>query len=155
MRVDCARLGWSAARRARLSAAQRGQSMVEFAFCIPVFLLLLFGTFEVGMLYKTHAAYDQAAQQAVRIAASAGNAGNADAQMLTALQHTLASQDLTQIAAATVYDATVDGTQVPGSPQTGSVRTQNTAPQNGIGGAKSVGSLLRSSRFWPLSWRTS
>lgn len=92
--------------------------MVEFAFCIPVFLLLLFGTFEVGMLYKTHAAYDQAAQQAVRIAASAGNAGNADAQMLTALQHTLASQDLTQIAAATVYDATVDGTQVPGSPQT-------------------------------------
>ena len=37
----------------------------------------------------------------------------------------------------------------------GSVRTQNTAPQNRMGGAKSVGRPLRSSRFWLLSWSKS
>jgi len=97
---------------------QPGQSMVEFALCIPVFVLLLFGTLEVGMLYKTHAAYDQAAQQAVRIAASAGNAGDADAQMLTALQQHLVGENLNQIISVTVFDATIAGTPVNTTAQT-------------------------------------
>ncbi len=86
--------------------APDGQALVEFAFIIPVFLLLLFGTLEVGLLLKTRAAYDQAAQQAVRVAAAAGNAGDADARMLTTLQQTLPAENLDGITSVTVFDAT-------------------------------------------------
>jgi len=51
--------------RGRLSG-MRGQSTAEFALAVPIFLLLLFGAFEVGALLKTHAAYQEATISAAR-----------------------------------------------------------------------------------------
>ncbi len=93
---------------------ERGQTVVEFALVIPVVLLLLFATLELGMFYKTHSAYQEAAQEAVRIAAAAGNAGdatsqNADAQALAQFKSMLPGEDLNAIQSVTVYDATAGG----------------------------------------------
>lgn len=87
----------------------RGQSTTEFALTIPLFLALLFGALELGMLYKTRSAFQEAAQQAVRVAAAAGNATNADAQALSQLQSTLPDENLTKITGVTIFKATVTG----------------------------------------------
>jgi len=95
-------------------ADAHGQSMVEFALVVPIFLLLLFGALEMGMLFKTRSAYQEAALQAARAAAAAattgGNSGeNADAQALDALQGALSAENLKQIALVSIYKANPDG----------------------------------------------
>ncbi len=88
---------------------RRGQSMVEFALVVPIFLTLLFGTLEVGMLFKTRSAYQVAALQAVRVAAAAGNDANADQYALNQLQATLPVEDLTRIVRIMIFRAGPDG----------------------------------------------
>ncbi len=86
----------------------RGQSMVEFALVIPVFLLLLFGTLEVGMAYKTHSAFQEAALEAVRVAATSGTSGaasQADKDAFDELATMLAAENLKSIRSVTIYRA--------------------------------------------------
>ncbi len=95
-------------------SADRGQTALEFALVIPIVLLLLFACLELGMFYKTHSAYQEAAQEAVRIAAAAGNASdttsqNADAQALAQFKTMLPVENLNNIQSVTVYDATAGG----------------------------------------------
>ncbi len=94
------------------TTGRRGQSLVEFALVVPVFLSLLFGALELGMLYKTRAAFQEAAQQAVRVDAAAGNATSADAQALAQLQSTLPDENLTAITTVTIFKATASGVPV-------------------------------------------
>lgn len=89
--------------------AAGGQALVEFAMAVPVFFALLFGCLEGGLLFKTHAAYQEAAQEAVRMAAAAGQSSDADAQALTELQTMLSTENLNNISAVTIYDATSTG----------------------------------------------
>ncbi len=83
-----------------------GQSTAEFALAVPIFLLLLFGTFEVGALLKTHAAYQEATIAAARVGAAAGPDPKADGQILGEFQSMLPAENLTSIGSVTVYDAT-------------------------------------------------
>lgn len=46
----------------------RGQALVEFAFVIPIFLLLLFGIFDVGRVVWATNTDEQAAREASRFA---------------------------------------------------------------------------------------
>lgn len=105
----CGRDTPGADRRARPGVGTRGQSLLEFALALPVFLALLFGTIELGMLYKTHAAYQEATQEAVRVAAAAGVSSDADLQTLNELQSVLPVENLRNIASVTIYDATITG----------------------------------------------
>ncbi len=94
-------------RRVRGSAA--GQAMTEFALVVPIFISLLFGLLELGMFLKGQAAYQEAAQQAVRVEAAAGNAYNADAQALAQLKTMLVGQDLSRIKLVQIYKANGTG----------------------------------------------
>lgn len=85
----------------------RGQSMVEFALVAPVFFVLLYASLEMGMLFKTSAAFQEAAQRAVTVATAAGQDGNADTETLHQLQMILAGEDLSKITAVKIYDANV------------------------------------------------
>ncbi len=49
---------------------QQGQTLVEFAIVLPVFLLVLFGLIDVGRLVYTNAAVSQAAREGARLAAA-------------------------------------------------------------------------------------
>lgn len=55
-------------RRARRSPRTRGQSLVEFALVIPIFLLLLFGLIDGGRLVYQHSVLSQAAREGARLA---------------------------------------------------------------------------------------
>lgn len=51
-------------------AGQEGQGLVEFALIIPVFMLVIFGLFDVGRLVFTNSALSQAAREGARVAAA-------------------------------------------------------------------------------------
>lgn len=94
-------------RRAKGLHAQRsGQSIVEFALAIPVFLALLFGTVDVGLLFKTRGSYQEAAQQAVRVVA---DTGGTDLEALNWLRMTLSVENMNSIVSVTFYQADVGG----------------------------------------------
>jgi Flp pilus assembly protein TadG len=84
--------------------ARPGQSLVEFALVVPLFCALLFGTLEMGLYFKSSAAYQEAALQAARVAATAGGT---DQQALATLRTTLAAENPNSITAVTIYDATL------------------------------------------------
>lgn len=48
---------------------QRGQSLVEFALVVPIFILMLFGLVDMGRLVHANSALSQAAREAARVAA--------------------------------------------------------------------------------------
>ncbi len=101
-------------RRRTKRRATRGQSLLEFALALPVFCALLFGSIEMGMLYKSHAAYQEAAQEAVRVGSTVGAS---DQETLDELKLMLASENLNNIQSVTVFDATL-GDTVPITPDT-------------------------------------
>lgn len=47
-----------------------GQSLVEFALVLPIFILMLFGVLDVGRLVYANAALSQAAREGARLAAT-------------------------------------------------------------------------------------
>lgn len=48
--------------------SEKGQSMVEFALVIPVFILLLFGILDCGRIFNAYLTIDNAAREAARAA---------------------------------------------------------------------------------------
>lgn len=50
-------------------ASGRGQTLVEFALVLPIFLLLLFGLLDVGRLIYLNSVISQAAREGARLAA--------------------------------------------------------------------------------------
>ena len=61
----------SAARR---DAARRGQSLVEFAISVPVFMLLLFGMLEFGFAFNHHLTLEYATREGARTGAALADA---------------------------------------------------------------------------------
>jgi Flp pilus assembly protein TadG len=115
-----------ARRCRRRHGSSRGQSLVEFALVIPIFCALLFGTLEMGLYFKSSAAYQEAALEAARVAATAGGT---DQQALTELRTTLASENPNSITAVTIYDATL----TTGVPVTATMSTVYTfSPSSGF-----------------------
>lgn len=65
---------WSAVRRPRQIArtqrdSARGQSLVEFALVLPIFLMLVFGLIDTGRFVFMHSALSQAAREGARLGA--------------------------------------------------------------------------------------
>jgi Flp pilus assembly protein TadG len=53
----------------RPSVRRRGQSLVEFALVLPIFMLLLFGLIDMGRYVYLNSMLSQAAREAARVAA--------------------------------------------------------------------------------------
>lgn len=51
---------------------ERGQTLIEFALVLPLFLLIIFGTIYVGLLYGDYLTYSDMARAAAREAAIVG-----------------------------------------------------------------------------------
>lgn len=56
--------------QSREKNTKRGQTLVEFALAIPIFLILIFGIFEFGRVILTYASVFTASREAARYAAS-------------------------------------------------------------------------------------
>jgi Flp pilus assembly protein TadG len=86
--------------RIRGRARARGQAMVEFAVVAPIFLLILFGIIQMGLIMGAQNSLTSAVRETARYAApyrvvSAADAGPTCATALTVLQSSLAANPLT------------------------------------------------------------
>jgi Flp pilus assembly protein TadG len=57
---------------------QRGQSLVEFALVLPIFLLLVYGIFYIGMIFADYMILSDVARSSAREASITDAAGYAD-----------------------------------------------------------------------------
>jgi hypothetical protein len=97
----------------------RGQSMVEFALILPVFLIILMGMLEFGIVYNHRNAMAYAVREGARVGASLGNGGSnsagVDPAILAAVQRGLTDPILVEnIATIEIYQASSNGAPVPG-----------------------------------------
>jgi hypothetical protein len=76
--------------------SERGQSLVEFALILPLFMIVLFGIMEFGRLWEMSNLITSASREGARVAAISGSS---QSQAINAAQHVLS--------AANIDDATV------------------------------------------------
>lgn len=82
---------------------RRGQGLTEFAIVMPVLIFLLLGVFDAGLLMFGVGTSDFAVGEGARIGAEAGNAADADAQIIQALQNTALHQPFVQVNEIDIY----------------------------------------------------
>ena len=138
---------WRARARQTLRCARprahRGQSLVEFALIVPLFLLILFGVVEYALINASVGAFNFAAKEAARYEAIIGNAtppaGSATIDQYVVNQVILpqvAGVVMAQAKAVVVYRATETGGCSGTGTTTGSLPTcqyQDVLQPNGSG----------------------
>ncbi len=104
------------------SSEERGQSLVEFSFVVPVFLLLLLGMLEFGIAFTHDQTLTYATREGARSGAALAAGNNAypcttpnfDAPIIAAVQRVLESPgspiDINNVTSLTIYLAKNDGT---------------------------------------------
>lgn len=86
---------------------QRGAALVEAVLITPIFLLVLFGTFEFSLALRDYLALQSGSRAAVRVGSTAGNAGMADFDLLAAYkQGAKALQGSSTLSEIVVWKAT-------------------------------------------------
>ena len=99
----------------REGTREDGQSLVEFALVIPIFILLMMGLLEYGFLYNNILTVQYASRQGVSIAAEAGALDGADCSVLKAVENALQSPtNRTSVEAVEVYESDTNGDAIPG-----------------------------------------
>jgi Flp pilus assembly protein TadG len=101
--------------RRGLRHRQRGQSLVEFALIIPIFLLLFIALIEFSLVFNAVLAINFASREASLIGAEAGNASDADCVILDAVETAVGPPAApTLITGVKIYQANRAGTAIPG-----------------------------------------
>jgi Flp pilus assembly protein TadG len=89
----------------------RGQTVVEFALILPLFMLLLMAIIEFGFLFNSFLAINFASREASLVAAEAGTMGQADCLILDAIEKSVtAPSDAALITEVRIYRANRAGT---------------------------------------------
>ncbi|MDP9482662.1 MAG: pilus assembly protein [Chloroflexota bacterium] len=102
-------------RRIAERSVAAGQSLVEFALVVPVFLLLMMGVLEYGFLYNNILTVQYAARQGVSAAAQAGGVDGADCSILKAVERALTAPiDKTRLSSVLIFKSDANGDPVPG-----------------------------------------
>jgi Flp pilus assembly protein TadG len=80
---------------------QRGQALMEFAFIIPVMMLVVVGIIEFALAFNTTLGVNRASQDAALIASEAGNLPGADCMILRSIESDIGApsdkREITQI----------------------------------------------------------
>lgn len=75
----------------RLIKSQRGQSLVEFALILPLFIVVLFGIMEFGRLWEMTNLITSASREGARVAAISGTS---QSQAINAAQNVLSAANI-------------------------------------------------------------
>jgi TadE-like protein len=98
--------------RRRGRPQSRGQTLVEFALILPLFMLLLMAVVEFGFLFNSYLAINFASREASLVGAEAGTIGRADCLILNAVEQSVGSpSDPDLISVVDIYRANRDGTK--------------------------------------------
>jgi len=119
--------GRFATTQPRITSSRRsesGQSLVEFAMIVPVFVLILFGMLEFGFVFSHNLTLQYATREGARTGALLADGGtlttncgtiDPDPYIIAAVQRVLDSQgspiDLSQVPQIRIYSAKPDGTE--------------------------------------------
>jgi Flp pilus assembly protein TadG len=94
----------------------RGQSLVEFALVLPIFVTMLMGVIEFAFVFNALLSVNFASRDAALVAAEAGNGAGADCVVLAAINAAIdAPTDERRIQQVEIYKADADGDMI-GSP---------------------------------------
>jgi Flp pilus assembly protein TadG len=104
------------------SDKERGASLVEFALVAPILMLLTFGTFEFGMLFKDYLSVANTTRAGARVGSAAGSGADADYQILQAVKASAAALPggANAIQQISIYKSTTTGGGPPSTCQTAS-----------------------------------
>ena len=129
--------------------AKRGQGVAEFSLCAPIALVMLLGIVEGGFLMFGVGTAAYATGEAARTGAEAGNAANADMQMVGTIDASgLGQNGIVQVTEIDIYRLIED-------PNTGALSVDT----NGCGGAGCInkydlfGAPLVNPEPWPSTQR--
>jgi Flp pilus assembly protein TadG len=76
---------------------EKGQAMVEFAFVLPILVLLLFSVIQLGMVYKNYLALTDAVRAGARKAAVARLSGDPQGTAVSAVDAAAADLDASKL----------------------------------------------------------
>lgn len=100
-------------RRGQKHGRERGAALVEAALVTPVFLLLILGIFEFGLLYRDNLTTNNAAHQGVRAASVSGQRPEADFLVLRSVEHGIAAMGIENLDFVVVFRASGPDATVP------------------------------------------
>jgi hypothetical protein len=127
--------------------ASRGQGVAEFSLCAPIALIMLLGIVEGGFLMFGVGTADYATGEGARVGSEAGNAANADLQVIGTIDQTgLGQNGIVQVTEVDIYRLIED-------PNTGKL----TVDSNGCGGGGCVNKydLFGTPLINPEPWQSS
>lgn len=98
----------------------RGAVLVEIGLTTPIFLALVFGVFELGLLFRDSLTTENASRQAARAASTKGRDPEADFFIIRSAENGLAAMDLQALQYIVVFKASGPGDDVPAACRTSS-----------------------------------
>lgn len=87
--------------------------LLEVAITTPIFLALIFGVFELGLLFRDSLTTENASRQAARAASTRGRDPEADFFIIRSAENGLAAMDLQALQYIVVFKATGPGDTLP------------------------------------------
>ena len=103
-------------RRGRTTERERGQALIEFALVLPVFLLLMFGVVEFGVLFNAAVTVNFVSRVAAVLAAEGGRTEGSDCMVLRAIERdTISPATPLRIATVEIYWSDTNGDQIASS----------------------------------------
>lgn len=109
----------------------RGATLIEFAFVVPLLLLLAFGTAEMGLAWVTNNRVEGSTSMAARIAASSGSLAEADRSVLQSLRSSLPQEQLDRLDRVIIFKPTNGNGGVP----SGCIKPVGSSSQVGVNGS--------------------
>lgn len=91
-----------------------GATLIEMAVALPLLLLLVIGTIEVGVAFKDYLTVSAASREGARIAALAGTNPQSDCAVVVGIANLLSTADLNRIDRIEIYQA-AEGTGAQGA----------------------------------------
>lgn len=95
----------------RRAGRERGAASIEFAFLLPLLLMLSVVAAEFGFAFMDWMSVSNATRTGVRIAASGGDAPTTDAAVLAAIEDAVGSAPRATISSVDIFEVQGDGSQ--------------------------------------------
>jgi hypothetical protein len=98
---------------------ERGATLIEASLVLPIMILILIGTLEIGVAFKDYLTVSHSTREGSRTGALAGRDPDADCKTVTTVMETLGTGNLDKFKGIQIfqYDPIIDG------PKTGTINT--------------------------------